>query len=353
MKKLIALLIILILIPVMVAVLFKRVPPATIGVKQSQWGGGGIIEDDYKTGFHLGISGYHKWHFLPATTHFIHFTGSKSTGNSETVTYQAPLEIRTADGNTVNYEVSVAYRIKANEAWRIVDEGLKIQYQDRVKSKVTSILRDQLSKLSSEDLQLTETRMKLVQNAFPFLEKSLSEFHCQAESILIRRFGFQVEYEQRLQDKQYLRQQTLLDQALTLVAEQEMTVNLLERQIVAAELAKTQEWEKSIQEKTSEYDVLIATIRADATVYAAETMAEGDAELVISEANGQLALEKAEALRNELRTAALNSKGGRILLALTAAENLDIPKVTLNSDDPNVPMILNLSELTKMLVGEE
>ena len=351
MKKLIVLLVVLVLAPIMVAVLFKRVPPATIGVKQSQWGGG-IIQDDYPTGFHLGISGYHKWHFLPATTHFIHFTSSKSMGNSETVTHQPALEIRTADGNTVNYEVSVAYRIKPGEAWQIVGEGLKIQYQDRVKSKVTSILRDQLSKLSSEDLQLTETRMKLVQNAFPFLEKDLSAFHCQAESILIRRFGFQTEYEQKLQDKQYLRQQTLLDQALTLVAEQEMTVNLLERQIVAAELAKTQEWEKDIQVKTSEYDVLIATIRADAAVYAAETMARGDAELVISEANGQLALEMAEALRNELRTAALNSEGGRILLALTAAENLDIPKVTLNSDDPSVPTILNLSELTKMLVGE-
>lgn len=351
MKKLFTLLIVLILVPILVAVLFKRVPPATIGVKQSQWGGG-IIEGNFKTGFHLGISGYHKWHFLPATTHFIHFTNSKTRYSSSTVLIQPPIEIRTADGNTVNYEVSIAYHIKADEAWQIISEKLKIQYQGLVKSKVTSVLIDQLSKLSSEDLQLTETRMALVQNAFPYLEISLAEFHCQAESILIRRFGFQPEYEQRLQDKQYLRQETLLDQALTLVAEQELTVNLLERQIVAAELAKTQEWEKRIQEKTSEYDVLLATIRADASVYAANTMAEGDAELVISEANGQLALEKAEALRNELRTAALNSEGGRILLALTAAENLNIPKVTLNSDDPAVPTILNLSELTKMLVGE-
>ena len=55
MKKLIVLLVVLVLVPIMAAVLFKRVPPATIGVKQSQWGGG-IIQDDYSTGFHLGIS---------------------------------------------------------------------------------------------------------------------------------------------------------------------------------------------------------------------------------------------------------------------------------------------------------
>ena len=51
------------------------------------------------------------------------------------------------------------------------------------------------------------------------------------------------------------------------------------------------------------------------------------------------------------RTEALNSKGGSILLALDAADNLNMPEVTLNSDDPSVPLILDLAELTRMLVG--
>jgi len=351
MKKLLTLLLILILVPIFIAVVFKRVPPATIGVKQSQWGGG-IIESDYETGFHVGISGYHKWHFLPATTHFIHFTDSRHRNNSLTDTYQPALSIRTSDKNLITYEVSVSYRIKDGEAWRLVADGVKIQYQERVGTKVTSALRDQLNKLSSEDLQLTERRMELVEEAMPFLVEDLAEFHCTPDAILIRRFGFQAEYEQKLQDKQFLRQKALLDFAETKVAEEEKKVNLIERQIQAAELSLTQTWEKTIQEKKSEYEVLIAGIRAEASVYAAETMAKGDADKVIAEANGQLALEKAEALRNELRTAALNSEGGRILLALDAAENLDIPRVTLNSDDPNVPIILNLGELTKMLVGD-
>ena len=67
-------------------------------------------------------------------------------------------------------------------------------------------------------------------------------------------------------------------------------------QIVAAELSLTQDWEKRMQEKRSEYDVLIASIVADAEVYAAEERARGEAEAVISEANGQLALEKVGAL---------------------------------------------------------
>ncbi len=343
---------VIILIPLFVALVFKRVPPAQIGVKQSQWGGG-ILQEDFRTGFHLGITGYHKWHFLPATTHFIHFTGvHNNRSQSPTDSYQAPLEIRAADGNVVTYEVSVAYRIMPGEAWQIVGDGLKIQYQDRVKSKVTAILRDELTKLSSEDLQLTDSRIALVQNTLPLLNADLSEFHCQAESILIRRLHFQAEYEEKLQEKQFLRQKALLDIAQTRVAEEEKKVNVIERQIVAAEMAKTQEWEKRIQEKKSEYDVLLASIRAAADVYAAETMADGDAERVISKANGELAVQKAEALRDELRTAALNSKGGRILLALEAAKNLNVPTVTLNSDDPAVPTILDIGQLTRMLVGE-
>jgi regulator of protease activity HflC (stomatin/prohibitin superfamily) len=351
MKKLISLLVVLILLPILVAVLFKRVPPATIGVKQGQWGGG-IIQADYPTGFHLGVSGYHKWHFLPSTTHFLHYTENDARSSSPTVSYDRPLQIRAADGNVVTYEVTVAYRIIEGEAWEIIGDGLKIQYKDRVKSKVTAILRDELSKLSSENLQLTDERLLLVGSALPILSADLKEFHCQADSILIRRLRFQQEYEEKLQDKQFLRQKALLDAANTLLAEEEKTVNLIERQIVAAEMALTQNWEKTIQEKKSEYEVLLAGIKAKASIYAAETMAEGDAEKVIAEANGQLALEKAEALRNELRTAALNSKGGRILLALEAAENLNIPTVILNSDDPAVPTILDIGALTRMLVGE-
>lgn len=351
MKGFLIFLALLLLLPLAVAVLFKRVPPATIGVKQSQWGGG-IIEADFETGFHLGISGYHKWHYLPATTHFIHFTGaSTARSSSPTDSYQSPLELRAADGNVVTYEVSVTYRIKPSEAWEIVGGGLKIQYQDRVKSKVTAILRDELTKLSSEALQLTDSRIELVDSTLPILNKDLAEFHCVAESILIRRLRFQAEYEEKLQDKQFLRQKALLDTAQTKVAEEEKTVNVIERKIVAAELALIQDWEKRIQEKQSEYDVLLATITAEAEVYASETRAEGDAERVISAANGQLAVEKADALRNELRTAALNSEGGRILLALMAAENLNMPSVTLNSDDPSVPIILDIGALTKMLIG--
>lgn len=352
MKKLVWFVVLLILTPILLAVLFKRVPPATIGVKQYMWGGG-IVEDDFPTGFHLGVSGYHKWYMLPAKTHFIHFTQSGAIGRktSETDSFNTPLNIRTRDNNLVSIDVSVAYQIREGEAHSIVSNGLTQRYRERVKSKALSVLRAELAQLSSEDLQSTEVRLTQVEQTLPVLDAAFAEFFCTAEAILIRRISFEAQYEAKLQEKQYLRQKANLDGALTLQAEEEKKVNLIERQIQAAELGLTQDWEKRIQEKKSEYEVLIAQIDADARIYEQRTLAEGEAGRVIAEANGQLAIEKAEALRNQLRTEALNSEGGAILLALDAARNLNMPNVTLNSDDPAVPLVLDLNQLTQMLIG--
>lgn len=352
MKRFLMIIGILILIPIVFSLLFMRIPPAQIGVKQSMWGGG-IVEEDFPTGFHLGISGYHKWHLLPAKTHFVHFTDSRSTHARPSVTDQwaAPLNPRTKDNNVVTIDVSVAYHIKENEAHKIVEAGFQAGYRDQVRSKIRGALRAQLSQLSSEDFQDTELRLQRANDALSVVNAAIGAFFCEADHILIRRITFPADYENKLQEKQYLRQMANLDGALTLQAEEEKKVNLIERQIVGAEKSLTEEWAKRIQEKKSEYQVIIAQIRADADVYSSTTRAEGEKDRVIAEANGQLAIEKAEALRNELRTAALNTEGGGILLGLVAAENLKLPKVTLNSDDPAVPTILNLDELTKMLVG--
>ncbi len=117
-------------------------------------------------------------------------------------------------------------------------------------------------------------------------------------------------------------------------------------------IAKTNEWEKDIQTEKSKFQIAIQEIRSEAEVYQARVRAEGEAERQIAEADGKLAVETALALRDELRNEALSSRGGRILLALDAVENLNIPTVTLNSEDPAVPMLLDIGALTKLLVGE-
>ena len=238
MKRFALLLLFLVLTPLLFVLLVQRIPPATLGVKQGMWGSG-IVEDDFQTGFHLGITGYHKWYFMSAKTHFLHFTESRPTGHSDVDDWNRPLSIRTTDGNTISVELSIPYHIIPGSAHRIVQDGLQISYRERVKSKVLGVLRAELPRLTSEDWQDTEMRLKRALSTLPALNTQLSEFFCEAESLLIRRFSFSPEYERKLQEKQYLSQKANLDVALTRQAEEEKETTILEREIQAAEMEKT------------------------------------------------------------------------------------------------------------------
>ncbi|MCB9896861.1 MAG: hypothetical protein H6825_02530 [Planctomycetes bacterium] len=342
--------------------LFVRVKPMDIGVRQALLGGGGLTKHDFTTGTYWGITGVHRWNFLPRRTHFLHFCESKPVSGgdvigsltergAETTRFYPPMELRTKDNNQTTIDVTVPFRIKEGEAWMIVDLGLRSSYYERVKSTVENVLRAQLSQLSSEDLQDTDKRLKRTAEVLPMLNDELAGFHVVAESLLIRRVAFPPDYEAKLQAKQLLTQQALLDGALALQAEQEQVTNSIEQQIGAAIKAKSAQWDKKLQELESEYEVTIAGIRAETMTYESRVKAEGDAEKVSLEAEGQLAIDRAQALRDQLRNEILNTRGGRIWLALEAAGNLNVPKVTLNSNDPRVPLVIDLAELAGLLVG--
>ncbi len=348
---------ILILVGVLAAaMLFVRIPPASIGVKQIVFGPGkGIVEQDYPTGLALALPGYHRWNQLPRQTHFLHFTSGTRLNQNRSVRgiedWQPPLDIRTTDNNNVNIDVTLTYKIVENEAHRIAMAGLRTTYRDRVRSLVLDVLRAELAKLTSEDLQLPEKRIERSDLTKVVLAEELAKFHVEPEDLLIRAIRFLPQYEEKLQQKQLLRQESKLEDALTEQAEEDQKVQTQKRKIAAAVLGKERDWEKLIQEEKSNYQVLIATISSEADLYDKETRAQGDAERDISIASGTLAIDKANALRDDLRNAALDSTGGRILLALEAVQNLQIPEVILNSDDPAVPMLLDLTQMTELLVG--
>jgi hypothetical protein len=358
-KGLIILVLIVVVLPLAFMFFYKRVRPMEIGVKRVLVGGVGVVEKDYQAGFHLGITGFHKWDFLPRGTHFLHFVGGGGNA-TDTTMWEDTLQIRTVDQNVTDIDVTVTYRIKVNEGYQIVEDGYRTTYKRRAMETVTDVLRAQLARLTSEDLQDTDTRLAKARDIVPLLNEELAPFHLEVETtsdeeapaVLIRRVAFQAEYEQKLQEKQYLQQRANLDRALSLVAAEEQVTNSIERQIGAAEAKLTSEWDLKFQEEESRYEVLIAEIRAAARVYESQTKAAADADEVKLTAEGQLAMDKSRALRDKLRNEALASRGGQIYLGLLAAENLRVPSVTLNSNDPRVPLVLDLDELTKVLVGE-
>ncbi len=356
MKILIGFAILLLLIVLGGTLIFNRIPPAVIGIKQVVFGPGqGIVEEDYSTGIVLAIPGYHRWYSLPRQTHFLHFTGETRLRQNRSALgiedWQPPLDIRTTDNNNVGIDASLTYRIKPGEGYKLVQDGLRTFYRDRVRSAVLDVLRGELAKLTSEDLQIPANRIERAKQTLELLKTELVKFHVVPESLLIRAVRFLPEYEKKLQQKQLLRQESKLEEALTSQAVEDQKVQTQIRKITAAVLAKERDWDLTIQKEMSDFEVQIATIMAAADLYDKTTRAEGGAERDIAIANGTLAVEKANALRDELRNTALDSPGGRILLALTAVENLNMPEVILNSDDPAVPMLLDLSQMTRLFVG--
>jgi len=329
------------------SLLFERVPPATIGVKQNLLGGG-VVEHDYPMGFHLGVAGVHRWTRLDARTHFLNYS---EAGEDDGEQNRPALEIRTKDNNSAFFDVTVTYRIKPGEGHRIVMAGNQLKYRMQADTAITAVLRAELAQLSSEEVYDTDTRLALVERAMPKLVEAMSEYHLEPGRFLIRAVNFPAQYEEKLLRKQLTYQQKLLAVAKTSVNVKRAETEGYSTESGAMVKKKTAEWDLKLETARAQNTVEVATILAEAEKYAVELQAETDADYETAIAEGQLAIEKAEALRNELRNQALDTVGGRIYLAQQAAENLQFESVTLNSNDPAVPSILDIDALVELLMG--
>jgi len=330
--------------------LLERVPPATIGVKQNMLGGG-IVEQDYATGFHVGVTGVHKWHLLDGTMHFLTYAQRSSGKGSGTE--RPVLDIRTKDNNFAFFDVTVTYRIKPGEGHQIVMDGNQDKYRIMADTAVNKVLRAELAQLSSEEVYDTDTRLELVERAMPALTRELAPVHLVPQGLLIRAVNFPEVYETKLRMKQLTQQQKLLATAQRKVEDKQALTEGYEAQTEAQEKEKRGDWDKKLQTASSTNEVEIATISGEAEKYNQETRSSAEADYETAVAVGELAMTKAEALRDELRNQALNTLGGRIFLARLAAENLRFKSVTLNSNDPSIPSVLDIDGLVKLLVGAD
>jgi len=326
------------------------VPPASIGVKQSLWGGG-VIQQDYSMGYHWGITGVHKWQMLDARTHFLTFADNgRRTETGET---RPPLVIRTKDNNIATFDLTLTYHITKGKGNRLVANGLKEVYRERVFTTAESIIREELAELSSEDIYSTENRIRIAASALPKLAKQLEVYFVTPDQILVRAVSFTDGYERKLQEKQLTNQRRLLATAQKHVEDQKAITETRQASIEADEKELRGDWDKRLESLRAENEVLIADVEAQTLVYDATKRAESDASYEELPAEGNLAIAKVEAKRDELRNRALDTTGGHILLAKQAADNLNFKSITLNSNDPSVPKVIDLDAMVKLLVGEK
>lgn len=357
-KLIIGLMVLAILAALLSAGLTIKILPGEIGVRASSWGGG-VETEDFGPGLHLGVVGLHKWHRLDRRTHFLTFTSTDSHQSgrgyfvvgAENSQRRPPLDIRTKDNNTAAIDVTVTYRIIEGEANLLVAEGLQTSYRDRVVSTVQSVLREELAQLSPENFVNTEVRLQRAEDTLPLLAKALRKFHIVPNQLLIRAVRFPKTYERKLQDRQLKQQLALLEKSKQRVEEALAKTGKIEK-LTEAEVKKlVATWDKQLQASQSENDVKVAEVMGATNEYDLRIRATVDAEYEVLVADGNLAVTKSEALRDELKNAALDTTGGRILQARDAAENLRFASVTLNSNDPKVPSVIDIDALVELLVG--
>jgi regulator of protease activity HflC (stomatin/prohibitin superfamily) len=357
----------------------------------------GLYEHDLRPGHHLELVGLQKVYRLPSAYLQMNYTREDT------------FSIRTKDNNTIQMDVSVPYRIKPGEAWKVMDDGNhlptgdgKYRFQRFAEQTATSVLREHLAALQTEDFYNTKRRLTVTGQALKVLNTKLAPYHLEARTILVRATYFRDEYENQLARIQLNEQQKLLDGAQRAVAERRQDLDNFEQQTNAMISAKEQDWAQRIAELDRAYQVgsidtgsdrtsgaaraKLATIaeaaqrelkqkagtvfgigeervtdahllgiknvEAEKTEYSQRVTAEADgvAERLSAEGEAKLAIIRGayEARVNQL----LASPAGRAYVAYNVAENVKFGETLTFQSDDGIPSVLNLGELARKLMGK-
>ncbi|MFO1011130.1 MAG: SPFH domain-containing protein [Planctomycetota bacterium] len=323
-----------------------RVAPGTIGVLQVDFGGRGIVPRDYESGLHWSLAGWHSWHAIDGRTRMLSYGWSGEPADAE------HLKVRTKDGNFVRVGLAVPWRVKRGEAHRLVEEGLKSTYVERLRAAVEKTLTSELGTLSTEDFRDTDARNACLSAALPKLNADLAPLHVEAECVLVELFRFNPEYEIRQQQVQLEALQTIVDDTKRAIAAEEKKIDLSQRETERLEAELRIELQRAIDGESDAGRARIEAVLAEGRAYDQTRKAAATAEFERLVAAGEREVAQADAARVAAENERLASRGGRWLLARRAAENLHVKEVLLDSNDPRSPSLFDLDALVRRFVGE-
>ena len=322
-----------------------RVEPGTIGVKQVNFGAGGVVAEDHASGLHWSLKGYHSWHAIDGRTQMISYGWSAEPADAE------HLKVRTADGNYVRVGLAVPFRVKRGAAHALVRDGLKSTYRERVQTAIEKTLTSELGALRTEEFRDTDRRNALLAEALPKLNADLAPLHVEAEAVLVELFRFNPEYENRQQQVQLEALKAVVEATKDAIDAEQKKIDGFQREIERAEVDLRIELQRAIDAEHDAGRARIEGVLADARYYDQTRKAAANAEFERLVAEGERAVAQAEAARVAAENERLSTRGGKLLLARRAAENLRIQEVTLNSNDPRSPNLFDLDALVALLVG--
>lgn len=224
------------------------------------------------------------------------------------------LRFKTRDGNDIETDVTVRWRIdpsKAAQIWKTVAPSTEALRSKIVRPQARAYVRDVLNRLDSEEYYNPDLRFRAANDATQLLGVHLAPYGIVVEQVILGDFSFKPDY------------QTLINQR----KEAEKQAEKLEAQI----LATVESNQARLQEKIAELTEQLTRAQGDfeqakRTADAYLVRREQEAQAVVAEKNAV-----AEGIRKE--RAALNSSAGdayvtlQLIEALQKKEIRQIPKL--------------------------
>ncbi|MFT6041641.1 MAG: hypothetical protein ACI9C2_001813, partial [Gammaproteobacteria bacterium] len=259
----------------------------------------------------------------------------------------------TANDNAVALSTAILWKVKPGAAHSIVAKALVETLPTQVALTTAEVLRREFATMGSEAWFDAAGRVLLTKEIEPKLAVELAALHVDLDGIYIQGLAFSNDYEVKLQEKQINHQKGLLFDAVSRVEEANGEVGKLVNETEAKVLQLMAEWNQERETKRIASGLEKTALIAAAKAFADTTKADADAAYEMLVVQGTLAFNLASEQSKRLQLDALDSEGGRIWLARKAAGQLNVEHVWLDSRDPNVPSMMDLDEMTKLLLGGE
>ncbi|MDP6424786.1 MAG: SPFH domain-containing protein [Planctomycetota bacterium] len=308
-----------------------------VGVLTEEWGSG-LQQEDYPPGFHFNLGPLHSWELFDSTVQTLSMIDGDPNG---------PLNVKSRDGQTVILDVTIKFRIKPGECWKLRQElGTGDYYKTKVRNEAIDAMRPVFGSMLTEDFYDPKKRTDKAAESETLLRRRLASLHVELVAILVRDVTFNLTYEKELKLKALKDQEREVNNAQREAAQFRGNTQIIEAATQAKVTVIKQTLEKTRRELTADNEKEIAKIRADAARYVVETHADADLFKAEKQASANLLTKNAEAEAQRLRQTALQGSGAKNLVALEAAKNLNLTKIIISTLDNNV---LDLPSLAKKL----
>ena len=288
-----------------------RTGPTEVGVRTVKWGplgGKGVQPDVYQPGGVYFFPGFiNDWHTFDTRLQNIEMTMDPERGDRPA---KDDLRFKTVDGNDIELDLIVSYRIEPGKAPFILQNVADTDFTLRdnvVRTIARSKPRDIFGELKTEDFYISDLRDKKAEQVKLILNEMLNPYGVIVERVSTKDYRYNNAYTKAIEDRK------IADQ----VAEQNK----------AATKATQEEYRKRVEDAKGEVSKMVAEadgrfrqaqIEADAYYEKMQRLAEAIEAEGVAEAKGVAEMNKA-----------LAGSGGEIMVKLKIAEALAGKKIML------------------------